>query len=124
MVHVIHLNIDLSVKRELKDLATHQAADQRLARIIEGLDKYPVQVDPKYKMLDGILYSMDHKRYPFWRPMLPSSLDNLVINYVLTSSGHLAVDKCMDQIAHSFHIKNLSRKVRRFITRSVIHVNG
>jgi len=46
VVHAIHLDIDPSVKRELKDLATHQAADQRLARIMEGLGKYPVQVDP------------------------------------------------------------------------------
>jgi hypothetical protein len=35
IVHAIHLNIDPSVKREIKDLATHQAADQRLARIME-----------------------------------------------------------------------------------------
>jgi hypothetical protein len=117
MVHAIHINIDPSVKRELKDLATHQAADQRLATIIEGLDKYPVQVETKYKMSDGTLYNMDQKRHQFCRPMLPSALDNLVIKYVHTSIGHLGVDKCVDQIAHSFHIKNLSRKVRRFIAR-------
>jgi hypothetical protein len=117
IVHAIHLDIDPSVKRELKDLATHQAADQRLARIIEGLDKYPIIVDPKYKMSDGILYSMGQRGHQFWRPMLPSALDNLVIKYVHTSIGHLGVDKCMDQVAHSFHIKNLGRKVRRFIAR-------
>jgi hypothetical protein len=94
IVHAIHLDIDPSIKRELKDLANHQAADQRLARIIEGLDKFPVQADTKYKISDGILYSMNRKRHPFWRLMLPSALDNLVIKYVHTSIGHLGVDKC------------------------------
>ena len=48
---------------------------------------------------------------------MPSTLDNLVIKYVHTSLGHLGVDKRMDQIALSFHIKNLGRKIRKFIAR-------
>jgi len=49
--------------------------------------------------------------------MLPSTLDNLVIKCVHANLGHLSVDKCMDQVALSFHIKNLGRKIRRFIAR-------
>jgi len=104
VVHTVNLNIDPSVKHELKKLAAHQAADQRLARITERLNEYPNQVGLKYKLLNGILYSIDQKHCPFWRPMLPSTLDNLVIKYVHTSLGHLGVDKCLDQVAHSFHI--------------------
>jgi len=100
MVHAINLNIGPGVTH---DLVPHQAADQRLARIKERLNKYPNQVDPKYKLSNGILYSIDQKHHPFWRPMLPSTLHNPVIKYVHTSLGHLGVDKCMDQIAHSFH---------------------
>jgi hypothetical protein len=96
MVHAINLNIDPGVARELKDLAAQQAADQRLARIKERLNKYPNQVDPKYKLWNGILYSIDQKHHSFWRPVLPSTLDNLVIKYVHTSLGHLGVEKCMD----------------------------
>ena len=48
---------------------------------------------------------------------MPSTLDNLVIKYVHTSLGHLGVDKCLDQFAHSFHIKNLGSKIRNFIAR-------
>ena len=101
----------------MKDLAAHQSADQRLAMIKERLNKYPNQVDPKYKLLNGILYSIDQNHHPFWRPILPSTLDNPVIKYVHACLGHLSVDKCMDQIAYSFHIKNLSRKIRKFIAR-------
>ena len=42
---------------------------------------------------------------------------NLVINYVHASLSHLGVDKCMDQIALSFHIMNLGRKIIKFIAR-------
>jgi len=117
VVNAINLNIDPCVTHELKDLAARQSANQRLARIKEILNKYPNQVDPKYKLLNGILYSIDQKHHPFWRPMLPSTLNNPVIKYVHTSLGHLGVDKCMDQVAHSFHIKNLGRKIRKFIAR-------
>jgi hypothetical protein len=48
---------------------------------------------------------------------LASALYNLVIMYVHTSLGHLGVDKCVDQVAHSSHIKNLGRKIRKFIAR-------
>jgi len=65
MVHAINLNTDPGVTHELKDLTAHQAADQRLARITERLNTYPIQVDPKYKLLDGIMYSMDQKHHPF-----------------------------------------------------------
>ena len=117
MVHAINLNKDPGMTHELKDLAAHQAADERLARIKERLNKYPTQVNPTYKLLNGILYSKDQKHHPFWRPMLPSTLDNLVIKYVHTTLGHLGVDKCMDQVAHSFHIKNLGRKIRKYMAR-------
>jgi hypothetical protein len=113
MVRAINLSIIPRVTHELKDLTTHQAADQRLARITERLNKYLTQVDPKYKLLKGILYSIDQPHHPFWRPVLPSTPDNLVIKYVHTSFGHVGVDKCMDQVAHSFHIKNLGRKIRK-----------
>jgi len=116
-VHAINLTIDPGMNRELKDLAGHQAADKRLARIMERLNKNPTQSNPKYKLSNGILYNMDQKHHPFWRPMLVSTLDNLVIKYVHASLGHLGVDKCMDQTALSFHIKNLGRKIRSFIAK-------
>jgi len=47
--------------------------------------------------------------------MLPSCLEQKVIEYAHTSLGHLVVDKCMSQIGHSLHMKNLGRNVRKFI---------
>ena len=49
-VRAVNLDVDPGVTHALKDLAAYQAADQRLARITERLNKYPTQVDPKYKV--------------------------------------------------------------------------
>jgi hypothetical protein len=46
MVHVIDLNTDQGVTRKLKDLAAHQAVDQRLARVTDRLNKYPIPINP------------------------------------------------------------------------------
>ena len=47
--------------------------------------------------------------------MLLSCLEQKVIDYSHTSLGHLGVDKCMNQIGQSLHMKNLRRKIRKFI---------
>ena len=104
VVHAIDFNIDPGLANELKDLADHQAAYQRLARITGRLNKYSNEVGPNYRLLNGILHSNDRWHYPFWRPMLPGTGDELVIKYVHTSIGHLGVDKHIDPVAYSFHI--------------------
>jgi hypothetical protein len=47
--------------------------------------------------------------------MLPSCLGQKVIEYVHASLGHLGVYKCLNQIGQSLHMKNLGRKIRKFI---------
>ena len=47
--------------------------------------------------------------------MLPLCLEQKVIEYTHTELGHLGVDKCMDQIRQYLHVKNLGRKIRKFI---------
>ena len=51
---------------ELKDLAAHQSADQRLSRIKETLNKYPNKVDP-----DG------RQQFRLWRFVLFTKLSPL-----------------------------------------------
>ena len=50
-----------------------------------------------------------------WKVMLPSCLEQKVLEYAHASLGHLGVDKCMNQIGQSLHMKNLGRKIRKFI---------
>ena len=51
-----------------------------------------------------------------WKAMLLSCLEQRYIEYAPTSLDHLGVDKCMSQIGHSLHMKNLGRKAHKFIT--------
>ena len=53
------------------------------------------------------------KQYPFWKPVLPAELKDQVKSYVHTSLGYLGPEKCMCQISHTFHVKNIGRKLRR-----------
>ena len=50
-----------------------------------------------------------------WKAMLPSCLEQKVIEYAHSSLVHLGVDKCMNQIGQSLRVKNLGRKIRKFI---------
>jgi len=50
-----------------------------------------------------------------WKAMLPSCLEQKVIEYAHVSLGHLIVDKCMNQTGQALHMKNLGRKIRKFI---------
>jgi transposase InsO family protein len=49
---------------------------------------------------------------------LPTELEEQVISFVHTALEHLGTEKCMSQIAHTFCVKNLDRKVRRFVSSS------
>jgi hypothetical protein len=48
--------------------------------------------------------------------MLPSSLENKVIKFVHLSLGHAGSEKCIAEIAHTFYVKNLGRKVRKILS--------
>ena len=47
--------------------------------------------------------------------MLLSCLEHKVTDYARSSLRHLGVDKCMNQIGRSLDMKNLGRKIRKFI---------
>ena len=70
-----------------------------------------------FMVQNDILYSKDSHKYPYWRPILPTDLGISVIRYVHTSLGHLGTEKCIAQIANTFQVKGLERKVRKFISR-------
>ena len=71
--------------------------------------------DEQYAILDGVIHCKNHIGYSFWRPMLPSSLENKVIKFVHFSLGHAGSEKCIAEIAHTFYVKNLGRKVRKIL---------
>jgi hypothetical protein len=117
MVAKIELNIDHQVKKDLKELAVYQDNDPCIKNLKERVVTQPVEVTGgRYAMLDGVMHCKNHKGYPFWRPILPSSLENKVIKFVHLSLGHAGSEKCIAEIAHTFYIKNLGQKVKKALS--------
>src|SRR5215510_13846170 len=117
MVATIELGVDNSVERNLKELAKIQAHNERLQEIIRIAEQDHADVSDNIMVKDGILYSRDSNRYPYWRPVLPTELEIPVIQYVHMTLVHLGTEKCIAQIDNTFHVKGLGRKVRKFISR-------
>jgi hypothetical protein len=115
MVHAIELNIDNSVKRELKNLAVLQNTDPRLKTIMGELTAYSPTIGKKYLVKKDVLYCKGDKEGQSWKAMLPECLEQKVMKFVHTSLGHLGSDKCYAQIKDAFHFRNLGRKLRKFI---------
>ena len=117
MVRKINLEIDPQVKKDLKDLAAHQDKDPYIKGLKDRIiDQPSEQKDSRYAVLNGAVHCKGHKGYAFWRPILPSSLENKVIKFVHQCLGHAGSDKCIAEIAHTFYIKNLGRKVRKILS--------
>ena len=117
MVATIQLYLDPQVKKGLKELAAFQDKDPYIKTLKEQVTNQLAEVqDGRYAVLDGVIYFKNHKSHPFWRPMLPSCLENKVIKFVHLSLGHAGSEKCIAEIAHTFYIKNLGRKVREILS--------
>jgi hypothetical protein len=128
MVATIKVNIDPHIKKELKELAAFQDKDPYIKTLKDRIDNQTAKVqDEQYAILDGVIHCKKHKGYSFWRPMLPSNLENKVIKFVHLSLGHAGSEKCIAEIAHTFYVKNLGRKVRKMsccdICQPVKHPN-
>ena len=117
MVATINLGIDNSVEKSLKDLATFEARDKRIQEIIQIVEQKQKDASKNFMVQKDVLYSKDSYKYPYWRPGLPTDLEISVIRYVHTTLGHLGTEKCIAQIANTFHVKGMGRKVRKFISR-------
>jgi hypothetical protein len=101
--------------KELGKLSEHQRGDPVLEKKRDELGSNPIKLQGKYMIKNDILYCKNAKIYPYWRAMLPKQLEHRVIEYVHMLSRHQGTDKCMLQIAQSFLLKSLGRKVRKYV---------
>jgi hypothetical protein len=99
----------------LKDLSVQQTQDPRIEEIKQKLAHTTKPLDSCYKVGGEILFCKDEKFRNYWRPYLPSHLEPQIIKYVHHALGHACTDKTLAQIAHSFYMRNLGRKVRKFM---------
>jgi hypothetical protein len=88
MVTTVKLDINSQVKKELKELAAFQDKDPYIKTLKDQVTNQPAEVqDGRYANLDGAIYCKNHKSYSFWRPMLPSRLENKLVKFVLYAYG-------------------------------------
>jgi hypothetical protein len=111
----IDLGADRTLVRELGNLSEHQLGDPALRKLRDKLERDPSKFKDRYMVRDEVLFCKNDRTYPYWRIMLPGPLESRVIRYLHTLLGHSGTDKCMQQIAHTFHLKSLGRKVRKFV---------
>ena len=77
MVATVKLNIDLQVKKELRELAAYQDKDPYIKSLKHQATNQPTEVqDGRYAVLDCVIPCKNHKSYQLGRPMLPSNLEN------------------------------------------------
>jgi hypothetical protein len=115
-VSTINLNLDPHLKKELKDLAKYQLEDPRIKKIRQSLEASTFARTDKFMLKDQVLYHKNDRSHPYWRPVLPKNLEYRVISYAHMLLGHQGTDKCMYHLSHSFYIKNLGRKVRKYVS--------
>jgi hypothetical protein len=111
----VDLGTDRTLKKELGNLSEHQLGDLNLRKLREEVEKDPTKLEGKYMIRNNILYCKNDRTHQYWRVMLPSQLEQRVIRYAHTLLGHQGTDKCMQQIAQTFHLKSLGRKVRKYV---------
>jgi hypothetical protein len=111
----IDLGISQRVVKQLKDLPKLQRADTGLSKIMKKIQQEPRKWCERYSFQQGILCHKDSRNYQYWRMMLPEELETPIIKYIHEYLGHQGTDKCFCQIAAMFSIKNLGRKLRRYI---------
>jgi hypothetical protein len=117
MVAAVNLDIDPSVKRYLKDLSNYQAGHKKIQGLVQAVKRNGVNPGEKFLVKDDVLFIKDGLNYPYWRPILPAKLEIPIITFVHTSLGHLGTEKCSLQLANTFYVKSLGRKVRKFISQ-------
>lgn len=114
MVGVINLNIDPQVKAILKDLEAHQSNGPWVRNIKENLTKQPIPQTSDIQTVERNARAIKviHSGHPsyglVWRKKF--------ITFVHALLGHAASNKCIAQLANTFFIKNLGRKVRKIIS--------
>jgi hypothetical protein len=115
LVAKVDIYNDQTLKEELKRLEFHHSNDPVLRSIKEKLKEDTIKFQDKYMIREHILYCKNQHNYPYWRIMLPPSLEHQVIKYTHYTPGHQGTSKCLPHISQSFYVKNIGRKLRKFI---------
>jgi hypothetical protein len=102
VVAKINLDVDKLLVKELRNIAFHQNSNPDLMKIRQHLEKDPMKYSEIYCVNNDILSCKDVKNHPYWRVMIPKSLEYSLIKYVHTSMGHSGTDKLCTKFQDHF----------------------
>jgi hypothetical protein len=88
LVAKLDLYKDQTLRKKSSSLEQHQLEDLILFSICEELESDPSKFEEKFMIRDQVLHFKDKRTYPYWRVMLPRSLEYRVFKYVHNVLGH------------------------------------
>jgi hypothetical protein len=80
VVSAVDLGVDSSAVRKLRELDVIQARDPKISETIRAVRQGEIP-EGRYLVRHDTLYARD-RHFPYWRPVLPTEMENQVINYV------------------------------------------
>jgi len=115
LVHSFQLYSDKTVRKELKDLAALQDTDPRLVAIRREVTVHPTSAQQRYLLRDSVINCKGGKDRTKWKAMLRTCLEAKIFRFVHKTLGPLGVHKCLEEIRYVFQVRDLGKKLRRFI---------
>ena len=99
----------------LEHLSTHQQADPKLISIITRLEAGEETVSQYYKIHNRILFSRPSLYKEEWKVIIPTHIEKEIVFNYHVRYGHMGALKVVKALEESCHIKDINRKVRKYI---------
>jgi hypothetical protein len=111
----IDLGLDVSIRRDIRNLASIQERDPNLQEIRRLVKEGCENLKGRLLIHKNLLYTVDMRGGTPWKVVIPRELEEKLITYVHLEKGHAGTDKCVRSINAMFHLKNLGRNTRKLL---------
>jgi hypothetical protein len=111
----IDLGQDISIRKDIRNLAGIQERDPDLKEIRKLVEEGREDLKERFLLYENLLYAADTRNGTRWKVVIPRELEEKLITYVHLEKGHARTDKCVRLINGMFHIKNVGRKTRKLL---------
>ena len=111
--HILSDSADL--ESLLENLSTHQQADPKLISIKTRLEAGDETIAQYYKIHNGILFIQPSLKKEEWKVIIPTHIEKEIVNNYHIRYGHMGALKVIKALEESCHLKDINRKVRKYI---------
>jgi hypothetical protein len=115
MIARIDLGLDMSIRRDIRNLASIQEGDPNLQEIRRLVGEGCENMKGRFLIHENLLYTVDTRNGTPWKVVVHRELEEKLITYVHLEKGHAGTDKCVRSINAMFHLKNLGHKTRKLL---------